>query len=249
MKEHGKQISISYKAAPGINSHHECYYAQETFDTQPSITIELEILTPAFYSRIPHYSSLRDVVHEEALCDDSRNRTMHVSDPEGLTALLDSNSDRQIDIASVYQGMSLSSRLRWELLRIMRCQPPSQSFRNEETSSAKNEITTQVARFTTLDHHAAQHRAYGEIYRRNVTQLFLAQRYAGGFAGLISLMDLLVRVMLIVLGVHSALNSFASLGMTQGHTSKWMTNLMLLNAVHGWSFLKGVSAPRSIDGS
>jgi len=244
---HEKPITVTYKPAPGLASQQEYQFQQKGHNSDAGPIIEVEVLTPAFYSRMVHYTSNRILLLEEALPVESRNRTLFVSDLDSLTALLDSAIEIT-EAPRVFCHMPLIDRLRWKGLRLLRCKSPSQSFPNHTSDGAEHNEKQQSADFTLLDQHAAQDCFNGEPYRRNVTQLFLAQRYAGGFPGLISLFDLSARAMLTMFGLSMALSLVDPPKTTDISDLESTMKFMLFNAVHGWAFLKGVSAPTGTGG-
>lgn len=245
-----KPISVVYKSAPGlaVQPKHLC---RQMKDFPESTTdIEVEVLTPAFYSRLVHYHSVREAIREEALCTDPRNRTLFVSDPTRLSIIFDEAMNPRKPRFDDLHVLGLD-RLRWEILRMLRCNPAAQSFLEAATpDDVKSTDDSKMTCFSQLDIYVAQSSIDDGLYRRSVTQLFLAQRYTAGFTGLVSFLDGMTRLALTFTGVYAASKSMT--GYNSDYLKLVSTTIMpllLLNTVHGWAFVKGLSAPTRTDSS
>lgn len=73
-------------------------------------------------------------------------------------------------------------------------------------------------------------------YRRIVTRTFLANRFAGGFEGVLGLVDFVVRVVLVFAGVVVA-RGVVREGGVGGMLD--VAGMVVVNGVHLWSLIKG----------
>jgi hypothetical protein len=165
--------------------------------------IEMRILTPAFYSRFVHYAYTSEAFDRECVFTDEKNRTLWISRPELLHALLQRPSVSEIE-PELNARRSYLDELRWNLLRRLRCTPALPAYAITTPSNAK--LTLEDVRslpFSELDGFMRSSREISQVatYRRIVTKLFLAQRFASGFTEIIGLVDLLVRVLLCYLSL------------------------------------------------
>ena len=134
---------------------------------------------------------------------------------------------------------SLKCRLHWWLVRKLRC-PPAEHTYAVTTDSNKSTTGTEVhvrpvSRFTSIDRYvAASNKDPGE-YQRMVLRLFLAQRVAFGFAEVIDVVDLAMRVYLIWI---SSIGFGAVRDGMGNDIMGWGRRLVGLTAVHVWAVLK-----------
>ena len=91
---------------------------------KPPEQLEIKVLTPAFFSRFVHYAHSSEIFGRECVFTDEKNRTIWVSKPALLPALLDSTTSDYQHIKS--HGPLNSTRL-W-ILKRLRCPPPVQSY-------------------------------------------------------------------------------------------------------------------------
>ncbi|KAL9088026.1 MAG: hypothetical protein Q9165_006367 [Trypethelium subeluteriae] len=209
-------------------------------------TIELHVLTPAFYSRFVHYSHTSEAFDRECLCTDELNRTLWISRPELLPALL--RKDKQVGSGlahHVRKDENILERLRWAVLKRLRCSPGAPSYPNDQGhtySGSKEDIRSRP--YSELDWHVREHQEDSSTYRRKSTALFLAQRFAFGFEGVISALDLLFRLALILcpwlyksISLNSTIRLFPNWH-TQRSFEAAALELLLTNLVHIWALLK-----------
>jgi hypothetical protein len=165
--------------------------------------IEMHILTPAFYSRFVHYAYTSEAFDRECLFTDEKNRTLWISRPELLHVLLHGPSVSETKYESNVKR-SYVDELRWNMLRRLRCAPALPPYAVSTPSNA--ELTMEDVRslpFSGMDQciRSFHGNAQAGAYRRTVTKLFLAQRFASGYIEVIWLFDLLVRVLLCYLSL------------------------------------------------
>jgi hypothetical protein len=143
--------------------------------------LDIDIITPAFYSRFVHYAHTTEALDRECLFTDEKNRTLWISQPEHLSRLLPRQSRNEKTKAAVKRGFL--SELRWKLMRKLRCPPaePAYVITPKSTTVEIDDIRTlpysDFDRFVRGDDGTL----YAGDYRRMVTKVFLAQRFMLGF--------------------------------------------------------------------
>lgn len=177
-------------------------------DTQDLSTqkLEIRVLTPGFYSRLVHYSSISEAIDRESVFTDERNRTLWICRPQLLPLLLCKKVSLQVqekELQSVARGYL--DETRWSLLRRLRCSPGDTAYSVSPQSSAfaVNDIRSQPN--SELDNfvRSTKDNTYAAEYRRVVTKIFLAQRFGFGFSEVIGVVDVLLRVLLCYFGARN----------------------------------------------
>jgi hypothetical protein len=164
------------------------------------ITLEIRIISPAFFSRFVHYAHTSEAFDRECIFTDEKNRTVWVSRPELLPLLL--KGERDVLFMETYLGPL--NRMRWALHERLRC-PPSQptypNVQNDENTVEVKDI--RMRPLSPMDRFVLRsERAW--LYRRQCMRLFLTQRLSLGLTAVIDLLDLSIRIFLIHLSVSSA---------------------------------------------
>ncbi|TID20871.1 dna-binding wrky domain-containing protein [Venturia nashicola] len=192
-------------------------------------TLEIRILSPAFFGRYVHYSHTSEAFDREGMFTDEKNRTILVSNPEFLTLLL--KCERDISFMKTY--LTPLDRLRWNVHRQTRCPPGSPTYpsvqQDKHVVKAKD---VRMRPFSPMDR-VVQRSGLAWLYRRQCMRLFLAQRLVLGFTPLIDLLDLSIRVFLIHLAITSAFES------TQRGLIPSLPKLLLPSLVHVFALFKG----------
>lgn len=227
-------LTLHYKPTAGLGLPDKLVFdsMSNTNCKNPRPELELEVLTPAFYSRLVFYSDLRELVRNEALCTDPRNRTLTTSSPDLLTALLN-NTKRMRKLESERDRLPIQERWRWALIRMLRCKPPAKSFPDELEPTSDSPKATKVRANSPLDIVAAQGIYQGGLYRRHVTKLFFAERYTGGFTAILEFSDVLIRVGLAYMAASFAPPNSYSDGQDLAAAC------IILNASHFCQLIKG----------
>lgn len=171
---------------------------------RPQQDMEIGVLTPAFYSRLVHYTYTSEAIDRECVFTDVRNRTLWLCRPKLLSFLLSDRSSICIEgenMAPVKR--SYFGELRWMLLRKLRCPPPDPAYSVTPQSSNMQVDDIRSRPYSELDQFVRSHvgQKHAGKYRRAVTKLFLAQRFCFGFSEVIDLVDLLLRILLCYLAV------------------------------------------------
>lgn len=165
--------------------------------------LEIRVLTPAFYSRLVHYTDLSEAVDRECIFTDEKNRTLWICRPQLLPSLLPRRSSFKTDdqrLPVIYR--SYLDELRWRILRKLRCPPADPVYSMTPTSSSFHIDDIRARPYSELDNFVRKSKdcLYAGEYRRAATKLFLAQRYCFGFSDAISLVDLGFRALLCYIG-------------------------------------------------
>ena len=169
--------------------------------------VHIRVLAPNFYTRFVHYSHTREAFDREGLAVGEKSRTLVVGNPALLYSLLDSSTktvslDKTGSKTGQKSGLGVVERLRWLLLEKIRCPPPAAAYPSSD--SGKNNVVVEDIRslpLSELDRFVQQHCEDRNVYRNTTTRLFLAERYAGGFAAVLGLGDLLLRAAMVAVAV------------------------------------------------
>lgn len=172
-----------------------------------------------------------------------KNRTLWISQPELLRALLPSV---RYPVDGPPSG-GLFDRLRWAVLKRLRCLPAAPSYPfGAEAARGKRVKDIRALPLSPLD--LFVQRYCGEDawrYRRCVSRLFLVQRFAWGLPALVTGVDVLVRFALLVVAVKvlftdefGAAQRSGSMG-TGFSVALELGKAMIVNGVHLWTLLKG----------
>jgi hypothetical protein len=194
-------------------------------------TLEIRILSPAFFSRFVHYAHTSEAFDRECTFTDVKNRTIWFSRPDFLPLLLQGEKV----IFAVDVRLDAVGRLRWNTHRRIRSPPATPIY----TSTPQAEKVTKVEdirrlSFSSLDRFLQAHSDRSWLYRRQCMRLFLAQRFTLGFTAIIDGLDFCIRVWLIQLAVSRAFQS-SSASLIAGLN----TSVLQSSVVHILAYLKG----------
>ncbi|KAL1792873.1 hypothetical protein ACET3X_009380 [Alternaria dauci] len=120
--------------------------------TRPRKNMEIRVLTPAFYSRLVHYTYTSEAIDRECVFTDERNRTLWMCRPQLLPLLLSERSSIRLeekDALSI-RGSYLDE-LRWLLLKKLRSPPADPAYAVTPQSSAVNVDDIRARPFSELD--------------------------------------------------------------------------------------------------
>jgi hypothetical protein len=174
------------------------------------LELEIQILSPAFFSRLAHYSTLETAFEYEGFSALEECRTVQVSSKDAMYSLLGNEST----LNSLPMNLTIANRLQWNVLKYLRPPPPSLAY----SKGASHLPADQTSGISSLDAFVASNCIDAWLYRRNLTRLFLAQRVCLGFTGLIDLSDFIIRAMLTT-------------------TARW--GILSQYGVHAWAMMKG----------
>ena len=205
--------------------------------------LEIKITTGAFYSRFMHYAYTSEGFDRECLFTDEKNRTLWISKPELLPLILRKSIAGKLEAEEGFVERSYMDELRWTVMRKLRC-PPVEPPYPITPKSVRFEIDDiRSLPFSELDRfvRGVGGRDYAGCYRRIVTELFLAQRYALGFPEVIDMLDLSLRMALCwmaawILGRHTQRADASVGGAMDG---QWWLTAASLCSCHAYGLVKG----------
>jgi hypothetical protein len=195
-------------------------------------TLEMRILSPAFFSRFIHYAHTSEAFDRECTFTDKKNRTIWVSRPELLPLLLKGERDELL----METHLEPLNRFRWGAHRRIRCPPSSPTYPSvQQDENVVKVKDIRMRPFSPMDRFVLRsERAW--FYRRQCMRLFLAQRLALGFTPVIDLLDFSIRVFWIHLAISCAFQpSHISI------ISSLNTSLLQSSFVHMFASLKGTA--------
>lgn len=244
MKNLDGVCDIIYKAAPGTTHSESMRITNAKVSSAERPAIELNIISPAFYSRFVHYSHLMEALDGESLFTDARNQTFETDRPDLISKYL---QDQHCHAAEMDSKRSFLDKIRWWTMLSLRCLPPEQSFAEEDRPKQQYERKDgRSSPASHMDIFIIQNHSDTAKYTRCLTKLFLAQRFAFGLEPIIKLLDLSLRLSCTIAAVQL---------LTSGHQEScqydhifWLStqvvttvlSLFATNFVHFWSFLKGI---------
>lgn len=231
-------IEVTYH--PGLPDRQESVFksSQLASGSKPPEQLEIKVLTPAFFSRFVHYAHSSEVFDRECVFTDVKNRTIWVSKPALLLALLDSTTS---DYQHIKAHGPLDS-MRWWILKRLRCTPPVQSYPVTPQADEGQDIRRMT--HSPLDRFVQVRCDDTWVYRRQCIRLFLARRLVFGYPELIDFIDLSLRVVIIWFGVSMIIEPLAipSVGSVRLPIAKRLIIASLkvaqVNMVHVWAFLQ-----------
>lgn len=241
-----RPLRVIYESAHHDDGEIVLYSPGFTYEEDHSRTLTIKILSPAFYSRFVHYAHVKEAFDRECLTTDEKNRTLTLQGTDALPALLDALKETAQNVKRRSKNPTFLNGLRWGLLRRLRCPPAAASYPSD-ASRLDHEYTVQDIRsfhFSELDHYVRQTHANGDEYRRIAIKLFMAERVAFGLPVLVAMCDWVIRSILVLLPMVFAesIQAFDVLrprSFEKADLVKTGVMLLLANAVHMWSFVKG----------
>lgn len=240
-----KALRVIYEPAHNEDGEIVLYSPGFTYEEAQTRTLTLKVLTPAFYSRFIHYAHAKEAFDRECLATDEKNRTLIIEGAHALPFLLDAMGVLKQDASSKHKRPNWLECQRWSLLRRLRCPPATASYPIDSSRANDNYILTDIRSFqhSELDHFVHQHAFDVPLYCRIATKLFVAERLVFGIPVLLTLCDWLIRAaMILSTMIYTNNDVYDVLRPRPLERSDIFTTgsaLLLANAPHMWSFLKG----------
>ncbi|KAL1610074.1 hypothetical protein SLS60_001739 [Paraconiothyrium brasiliense] len=209
--------------------------------------MDICVSTGAFYSRLVHYAHTSEAFDRECLFTDEKNRTLWISQPDLLPELLRKTIPKDLKEQEQLVKRSYIDELRWTVLSKLRCPPADPAYPISPKSAEFKVDDIREHTFSELDRfvRGPAGKSYAGPYRRAVTKLFLAQRYALGFTEVIDLLDFCLRAMFCWLGaimlcsyVQAGEQHYAS-SVYGGVYNSWWTTATALSLCHMYGLAKG----------
>ncbi|KAF2430206.1 hypothetical protein EJ08DRAFT_589348 [Tothia fuscella] len=197
-------------------------------------TLEIRVSSPAFFCRVMHYAHTAEAFDRESIFTDEKNRTVSISRPGLLLRLLSANKN-----IKSHRQPGVMERMRWSLHRQLRCPPSSPKYPLPVAEKAIVDIRTFPP--SPLDCHVQSSNIDIELYFRQCTRVFLAQRFALGFIEIFDTLDLLARFGLTVLAI-STVTGAAQSASVHGTLRVISASLQMLsiNGLNIYSLVKQV---------
>jgi len=240
--ESHKPLRVIYEPAHSAQREVVLYSPGYTYEEDHKRTLTIKVLSPAFYSRFVHYAHAKEAFDRECLATDEKNQTARVERADLLPVLL--GAIRRMEEAAVAgQRMTLPmfEQIRWAWLRRLRCPPAPVSYPEKH----EFQITDiRSCAHSELDRFVLGRRDDSDVYRRTVTKVFLAQRFAFGIPPVVTLLDLTVRSMLLLASMifsdrSDAIDILRPRKLDGRDVVTALITPLLANAVHLWNFVKG----------
>lgn len=230
-RSNGK-LEVIYKS--GLDSAKvQTFLSGTTDQTSPAERLEISVLSPVFFSRFVHYAHTVEAFDRECIFTDEMNRTVSVSRPELLPLLF--SADRK---PYTQREPDFIDRLRWNIHQQLRCPPASPTYLFPHTGVTVQDIRSFT--ISPLDRFVQLSELDSSLYRRQCSRLFLAQRFAFGFTEVVDILEMLVRVTLLAFAVSATMKpSSQHLMGNRSFIVNAAQELMMINSVNGWAYLKG----------
>jgi len=194
-------IAITYRPAPGTGTHSKAVIRSPSAGDQADLECDFDVLSPAFYSRFVHYAHTLESLDREFLCTDMKNRTISVTKAEALAKLFTPNrSASHTTQGSIPAREGWLIRALWNLLQWLRCEAAEQAYPTATVDGNSQIVIAKDIRrlpLSHLDDFVLRHSGQAYVYRRQVTALFLAQRFAFGFVGIVSCAEVAMKLALL----------------------------------------------------
>ncbi|CAI6342409.1 unnamed protein product [Periconia digitata] len=187
-----KPIELHYESA--IPNEPKTWIIRSTADPHVERRrLDIRVTTPAFYSRLVHYAHISEAFDREHTFTDERNRTLWISRPEILFELCTGKPNDNKDQS---RGRSFIDELQWSLLRRLRCPPADAAYPVTPKRADMDIDDIRTLPFSDIDRFVRDGKGYAGLYRRMVTKIFIAQRFALGFTEAVDVVDFAIRVLL-----------------------------------------------------
>jgi hypothetical protein len=203
--------------------------------------LEIRVLSPAFFSRLIHYTHAAKAFDQESIFTSEMNRTVIVSRPDLLSRLFYAENQ----IATMQTQPSFLNRFRWSIQQRLRSPPvppvsllTTPDVHGKDLAVAVKDVDHIT--FSTLDIFVQSSCEDGWIYRRLCTQLFIARRLFGGLPDLVNLSDALLRLLLIFYGLRrNSIDGMVDFNIAVISALHQVMAVLVINAANIWAGLKG----------
>ncbi|TIA13664.1 hypothetical protein D6C81_07076 [Aureobasidium pullulans] len=215
-------LRLTYTPAGGLGES-VIMMSKEVKDDDRVKELTVRVISPAFYTRFVHYSHTTEAFDRESLHTDPKNRTLVFENAENLPLLLSSSTSS----FTIKSNLGRIDQYRWQLLQRLRSPPPATAYPDSDTTFSDRASVQDIRKMPSspLDHFAVsllhddgrysdavkvqilknasillrvEETSLAAVYRDTVTKVFIADTYLLGFEGLLSVIDLVVRILLVV---------------------------------------------------
>ena len=253
-------LKLIYTPAGGLGTSIVLSSKDITKDQKPK-ELTLRVLTPAFYTRFAHYAHTTEAFDRESLHTSPQNQTLVIENPEHLSILLGSSAP-----SPAIANLNTLDQYRWRLLQRLRSPPPATAYPDTHTELHDLASVSDIRRLplSPLDKfvlselvndgkYAAmaakqlfKHEptsfppsssiSLRDVYRDTAMKIFIADTYLFGFEGLISVFDVLVRVLLVVVWF----KWFTGKDVVGESVGEMAMRWIGVNGLHLWDFVKRI---------
>lgn len=203
----------------------------------PPDTLQIKVLTPAFFSRFVNYVHTSEAFDRECIFTDEKNRTIWISQPALLPNLFAAGAG-----ASQQRPLQHGNgSWKWKLVQRLRCPPATPSYPYASQTADGQDI--RAMNLSPLDTFVRRQCDDFGLYQRLCLRLFLGQRFACGYPEIVDTVDLILRGTLIWFGVSAIVRSLlpSDLEESAALLDIWLASLSGLgrqSLVHLWASLK-----------
>ena len=236
-----RPLRVVYEPAHRGDAEVVLYSPNFTYEEDHGRTLSFKVTSPAFYSRFVHYGSAQEAVEQECLAVDEKNRTAYLERPELLQSLLDAIDEQHESHQQSIRQTALS-RLRWALLRRLRCPPAAASYPSESTERGSASKTTNGT--PEMDDYVQENCQDSHIYFRIALKLFIGERIAFGVPAVLTMLDCVWRAILLLCAMdyshrQDVFDVLRWKRLSENDAGSVAGMLLLANSIHIWSMVKG----------
>lgn len=212
--------------------------------------ITFKVLTPAFYTRFVQYAHPSELIDNELLAGEEKNRTFWISSLEPMSQLFGKPKNTE-SVKEPFAYLTSLDRTRWLFLKNLRTSPKRQSqgeLTKPGVQPIANATDIRMMPLSPLDNFVLGHCTSADTrqYRRIVTKVLVSNYIAFGFPEILDLGDLLFRLLLCsitIQGIGGTLTQNPlSAASSDSHSPSEIFELAILacysNSLHIWALVK-----------
>lgn len=215
-----------------------------------SEAITFKVLTPAFYARLVQYAHPLEIIINELLAGEEKDRTFWVSNLEFMSQLFGKPANTE-SVKEPFKYLIGLDRTRWRFLKSLRTSHKRQSQGGLSSSGEQRTARAtniQMMPISPLDNFVLGHCTSADIrqYRRIVTKILVSNRIAFGLPEILGLDDLFIRLGLCnftIYAISSTLLLYPGSAVSSGNRSlSKVFELAVLacygSSMHIWALVK-----------
>jgi hypothetical protein len=235
-------LEVSYTS--GLDSSTSVYRSICVDPNHERENLDIRVLSPAFFSRMIHYTHISRAFDQESIFTDEKNRTITVSRPDLLASL--SHLENQLQAGNAQP--SVLDHIRWSIQQRLRCPPSSSAYLLPMPDLHTKDLAVDMKNIShvtlsSLDYFVQSSCKDDWVFRRLCTRLFIGQRFFGGFSGLVHLSDILLRLALVFIALRTSFTEeTVNSEIISGGASDAVKALLMINAANLWAGVKGCGA-------
>lgn len=212
--------------------------------------ITFKVLTPAFYARFVQYAHPSELIDNELLAGEEKNRTFWISSLEPTSRLFGKPQNTE-SVKEPFAYLTGLDRARWRFLKSLRTSPKRQSqgeLSKPGVQRTARATDIRMMPLSPLDNFVLGHCTSADVwqYRRIVTKLLVSTHIAFGYPDILDLGDLLFRLLLcslMIYGIGGTLEWSPPVAVAlESRLSSNFSELAVLacysNSLHIWALVK-----------